>query len=362
MAWWCVMLGLGLVAALASLRAQRRPWRGRAEAGGFSWQASLPWSPSGRVVIGLPAAGLPRFDCMPRAARMEAWRRMGMLGELRVGDETFERAFFLLSDDPRVRAVLRQRGGIRQSLIDLAFTIPPGARLHRISCDDGSLRVEYRSRSRDVAPFARRALPHLAALRAQWPPLEPTARPADDGGLRRLRGLRALITGLLVAGAFGVARHALLGDQALVLEPSELLRVGLMVAFLLFLLVGAGTWWLLAGSAWFLEGLRAWLLRGSVATLLLGTPLVHDLNMLVGSRLIAVESGEVTSLVMHASSKHDRGVDYSARFRGLPSLPGPTDLDWVQYRRLAVGDRVEIWVFEGGFGIRYIDALRVLPR
>lgn len=133
------------------------------DAFGFGARAS-PHGPThvfrnrGRVVFagaGVPAPASLRFEVKAENALDRLAKRLGISVEGQMGHPAFDRAFYLMCDDPMTLAAMQGNRALHAALLDLVGgQVPAGFRFAGLRCADGMLHAQYRNARwvRDVDP------------------------------------------------------------------------------------------------------------------------------------------------------------------------------------------------------------------
>jgi hypothetical protein len=112
----------------------------------------------GRVVFagaGVPASASLRFEVKAENALDRLAKRLGISVEGQMGDAAFDRAFYLMCDDPVTLAALQREPALRAALLELVGgQVPAGFAFASLSCANGLLLAQYRNTRwfRDVDP------------------------------------------------------------------------------------------------------------------------------------------------------------------------------------------------------------------
>ena len=67
--------------------------------------------------FGVPVRGLPEFRLKPQSFSDALFRRIGISNEVQTGDDTFDRAMYVVSDLPVARDALRRDPELRRRLL-----------------------------------------------------------------------------------------------------------------------------------------------------------------------------------------------------------------------------------------------------
>ena len=312
-----------------------------------------------RPCLGLATPSPLEFECKAESWLDRFFKWSGLSVELQLGRDAFDRAIYLVADNPAVLEVLRREPDLCDRLTELFRTpLHPGFRAHRVVCRRGKFRVEFRQTSVGSSEYVlfAKAAPLVRRMWAALPERLPAGQAGADPLFLRSVVVLAFSTGLAIHG--GVHLYRLLRfDGAVTLDLWPLLTVGLVAGGVLLALQLLLATLLLARSSRLHLIMLELLLVGSFGALSTGVVEVRDIN-------IALDASETTPYATRVldlrTSRSRRGGTrrYAVVAPWSDEKGGKLRVDYDDYHALTIGEPATIHVRGGYFGIRWIEAVR----
>lgn len=334
-----------------------RPWRGKEAAGDIRYTLRLA---KGSVVgfeAGAPTAARVEFEVKPEGRIDRAAKSIGLSVEGQAGHDRFDRALYLMADDPQVVALLRKDRDLADALLALFADPPAGVKATlRVTCRGGQLRVRAscRTNRNEAKAIVERMAPALlAAAHALDAVSTGSARP--DPLRWRITALTSLVSGLTLSGtvhAFRVGLSTLpntIDDVALGLLAMPVALVAMA------LLVGA-TGALLGRTSRAHQVLLLVLLLGGPAAYAMAVVEVRDFNIEADTTPAHVYATSVVSSNVHHGGKGSS--TYSVTLAGWPGHEDELRMEvrYAVYLRFFDGDPVTVRVHEGALGLAWLES------
>jgi hypothetical protein len=315
-----------------------------------------------KPALGLATPSPLEFECKAESWLDRFFKWCGLSVELQLGQDAFDRAVYLVADNPAVLEALRREPDLCDRLIEL-FRKPlhEGFRVHRVVCRGGKFRVEFRQSSiasSEHVLFAK-AAPLIRRMWAALPERLPEGHSGADPLFLRSVIVMAFSTGLAIHGGEHVYRLLLI-DDVTTLDVWPLMTVGLVAGGLLLALQLMLAMALLARSSRLHLIMLELLLVGSFGALSTGVVEVRDINI----GLDASESTPYATQVLDLrTSRSRRGGTrrYAVVAPWGTEAGGRLRVDYDDYHALVVGEPATIHVREGYFGMRWIAGVRPGP-
>ena len=364
-----------LAVGLARWRA-RRHWSGERSgdlrvAGSTRKEKHSPNPRVTHVRVGLAVRDVLAFECRAETAFDRFAVGLGLAQETELGRRAFDRAVYLLTDDPTVATWLRSRPALT-TLLAQAFGEGSDAPLpvRGLACHGGLLWLEFGPPrggtfvEEVVVQYASRVLREIAEA---LPSTRPSASTGDRGVWRA-----AIVLG--ASSALGItALLQMLGGIA----PGWPRELDEAAATALGWKAGAGLFAALLGLALWLVGRSARLplvllemcTIGLFGALVCGHAGTREFNRLLdGSapqlREAVVSEASMTQRQVRRRRGRTRTVtDYHLAFETPPGTQAPprTEVDRATWSRFEQGQRVLLVEREGAFGIRWLEDVRPAP-
>ncbi len=318
-------------------------------------RGSLRFRPS----LGLATPSPLEFECKAESWLDRFFKWTGLSVELQLGHDAFDRAVYLIADNPAVLETLRREPDLCDRLVEL-FRKPldEGFRVHRVVCRRGKFRVEFRQTSIGSSEYVlfTKVAPLVRRMWAALPERLPEGHSGKDPLFLRSVIVLAFSTGLAIHGGVHLYR-LLLFDGAVTLDRWPLMTVGLLAGgFLLALQLVFATLLLARSSRLHLIMLEL-LLVGSFGALSTGVVEVRDINIDLDTSQSTPHATQVLDL---RTSRSRRGGTrrYAVVAPWADQEGGRLRVGYADYRALSIGQPATIHVREGYFGIRWIESVR----
>jgi hypothetical protein len=324
-----------------------------------------------RVRVGLQVRDVLAFECRAETAFDRFAVGLGLAQETELGRRAFDRAVYLLTDDPAVATWLRSRPALT-TLLAQAFGEGGDAPLpvRGLACHGGLLWLEFGPPrggtfvEEVVVQYASRVLREIAEAL-------PSTRPSASTGDRGVWGA-ALVLGC--SSALGVTALLQLFKGGLpgwpiVLDPAAAEALGWKAGVALFAALLGLALWLVGRRA------RLPLVLLEVCTVgLFGALVCRHAGTREFNRLLDGSAPQLREAVVSEASMTQRQVrrrrgrtrtvtDYHLAFETPPGTQAPprTEVDRATWSRFEQGQRVLLVEREGAFGIRWLEDVRPAP-
>jgi hypothetical protein len=312
-----------------------------------------------RPSLGLATTSPLEFECKAESWLDRFFKWAGLSVELQLGHDAFDRAVYLIADNPAVLETLRREPDLCDRLIEL-FQMPreTGFRVHRVVCRRGKFRVEFRQTSIGSSEYVlfTRVAPLVRRMWAALPDRLPEGHSGADPLFLRSVIVLAFSTGLAIHG--GVHLYRLLRfDGAVTLDFWPLLTVGLVAGGLLLALQLMLATALLARSSRLHLVMLELLLVGSFGALSTGVVEARDINIDLDMSQATPLATTVRDLTVSRSRRGGtRRYAYVDAFGDEP--PQKLRVSYDDYHALTIGEPATVYVRDGFFGIRWIESIR----
>ena len=312
-----------------------------------------------RPCLGLATSSPLEFECKAESWLDRFFKWTGLSVELQLGHDAFDRAVYLIADNPAVLEALRREPDLCDRLIELfRKPIDQGFRVHRVVCRRGKFRVEFRQTSIASSEYVlfSRAAPLIRRMWAALPERLPEGHSGSDPLFLRSVVVLAFSSGLAIHGGVHLYR-LLIFDSVTTLDLWRLLTAGLVAGGILLALQLLLATALLARSSRLHLIMLELLLVGSFGALSTGVVEVRDIN-------IDLDTSEATPYATRVldlrTSRSRRGGTrrYAIVEPWADQEGGRLRVGYGDYRALTIGAPATIHVREGYFGIRWIESVR----
>lgn len=312
-----------------------------------------------RPSLGLATPSPLEFECKAESWLDRFFKWTGLAVELQLGQDAFDRAVYLIADNPAVLEALRREPDLCDRLIEL-FRTPPetGFRAHRVVCRRGTFRVEFRQTSMGSSEYVlfTRVAPLVRRMWAALPDRLPEGHSGADPLFLRSVVVLAFSTGLAIHGGVHLFR-LLRFDGVVTLDLWPLMTLGLLAGGILLALQLLLATLLLARSSRLHLIMLELLLVGGFGALSTGVVEVRDINIDLDTSESTPYAARVLDL---RTSRSRRGGTrrYAVVTPWADQAGGRLRVDYGDYHALSIGQPATIRVREGYFGIRWIKSVR----
>jgi hypothetical protein len=331
-------------------------WRGSMRVHGVEAKAGTHKGKLVSLAVGARTRSRLEFELKPETALDGFAKSVGLSVEGEIGHGRFDRALYLVADDPHVVQVLRADRALADALLDLFASGGQGVtKVKRIVCRAGMVRVECKCDAQpdDAERITQSvATPLLGVARTLG---EGTATAGGDKLWWRAAILLAIASGLAVNGAFhGVRLFATKTPDTL--DDTALWALSIPVALAIVAALVAATLVLLGRTSRAHLVLAEVLLVGGIGAVATAVCEVRDLNMEADSSEAVVHGTSIVDRAMHHGRKGGR--TYTVTFAPFPGSDGPYRLKVSagDYDRLMVGMPVAVRVREGWLGLAWLES------
>jgi hypothetical protein len=312
-----------------------------------------------RPCLGLATPSPLEFECKAESWLDRFFKWCGLSVELQLGHDAFDRAVYLVADNPAVLAVLRREPDLCDRLIEL-FRTPreAGFRVHRVVCRRGKFRVEFRQTSMGASEYVlfAKVAPLVRRMWAALPERLPDGHSGADPLFLRSVIVLAFSTGLAIHGGVHLYRLLIFGGVS-TLDLWPLLTLGLAAGGILLALQLMLATALLARSSRLHLIMLELLLVGSFGALSTGVVEVRDINIDLDTSEATPHATQVLDLRTTRSRRGGtRRYAYVAAFGDEP--PRKLRVGYDDYHALTVGEPATVYLRDGYLGIRWVASVR----
>ena len=307
--------------------------------------------------LGVDTATTLDFECKPETWIDRFFKWTGLTVEQQLGVGEFDRAIYLVSDDPRVLQALGDDPRIAEILTAFFARRPhPDYRALRLVCRSGTLRLDLREASQLPArgpQMESEVLPLLQELAGRLPIRLLREDKARDRIALRTVLVLALSTGLAINGAFHLFR-LLMFSGATTLEPGALLAWTLPAGGVLFAVLVLATLVLLARSSRLHLVMLEVMVVGLFGAFATAFTKVRDANM-------ALDQSAATTMEVKVADKFTRKSRRSRRryYLVMSDWPVAGDakvrVDGQTYDRFQVGDPAVLHLRQGWLDVAWLE-------
>lgn len=363
MIWTLLAVALAAATALALHSLARRDrWTAPEIARGVRARAQYDrYARLVELTIGVDFLPEVEFEARRESAYSRLLKRLGVARELQVGDPAFDADVYLVCDDPRLAACLRDAPEARNALHELMRNAPRGFVVGDLTCRGLSPRARYATDGSGPDGKALREFvqPRLEAMRDALPRRGGVPRPRVDPVQRRAFALTSVAAALGTGGVFMLLR-LFAPLEAAIVDRGELATIGAAVGVLAFAVLAVVTVRSLRGTSRLPSVLAVVLLAGGFGCLAGGIGIVREVNLVFDDS--PVEALPATVVGGRHSVDTSRGGgrrhSYDVSFAGSALPDGGTfAVSAEQFEYLVPGTAVVVRRRAGALGIRWIERI-----
>jgi hypothetical protein len=355
-----VTLGVACVSSFAWRRLAT--WRGKSDrVGGIDYTFKVSTS-KGRVTgakVGVVCDDTFTFSVRPESAFDLFSKRIGLSRECQTGDGAFDRAFYILSDDPVFHRMLQLDRRLRDDIAQIfehcreTFGKPRSLQVR-----GGRIWIDAQPRAKkraDAEADSRSMAGVLNAVAVRLVPGGTSIREERDPFPLRAAGVLAVSTGLCLAGGIGLF-HAVSGAFPRLADATEPLPAALLIGLSVILMLSATALRIMGQSARTHLVLLELVLSGTLGASAVAYAELRDYNMEFDTGAVTHVAAEVVGKRVTHSSKG--GTHYHIDLRGWPD-DGQLDLEVSEdfFAQVGTGSHMTITERPGALGWRWAAAM-----